>query len=141
MDMKIHTFLFSLGLSTLCPAENGRESEFPLISGHYEVVGRRCDSEKLFSGTITIDETKPNVFTVTRIIDGKTSLGSGQVESVTPDKIPVLRIRFVENGENMEGTFQWRADLDNDGRLSGYVFPKGYQGKKPGLEALFAKKG
>ncbi len=95
---------------------------------------------ELFMGTITIEEIKPNQFIVTRLIEGKTVIGSGKVEFVTPDKIPVFRIHFVENGADMEGTFLYRADLDNDGRLSGYVYTKGYTGKKPGLEALFAIK-
>lgn len=116
------------------------ESDYPLIAGHYEVIGRQCESGKLFTGSIIIEEVNPNVFVVTRVIYGKTIKGSGQVEFATPDKIPVFRIHFVENGKDMEGTFLWRGDLDNDGRISGYVYPKGYQGKKPGLESLFAEK-
>jgi hypothetical protein len=116
------------------------ESDYPLIAGHYEVIGRRCESGKLFTGSISIDEVSPNVFTVTRVIDGKTIKGSGQVEFATSDKIPVFRIHFVEDGTDMEGTLLWRGDLDNDGRISGYLYPKGYKGEKPGLEALFAKK-
>ena len=116
------------------------ESDYPLIAGHYEVIGRRCESGKLFTGSISIDEVSPNVFNVTRVIDGKIIKGSGQVEFATSDKIPVFRIHFVEDGTDMEGTLLWRGDLDNDGRISGYLYPKGYKGEKPGLEALFAKK-
>lgn len=129
-------FLFTL----TCRGDDEWESDYPLIAGHYEVIGRRCESGKLFAGTITIKEATQNVFIVTRTIDGKAIVGSGKVGFATPDKIPVFRIRFVENGLDMEGTFIWRGDLDNDGRVSGYVFNKGHQGKRPGVEALFAKK-
>jgi hypothetical protein len=129
-----------LVLTSLVWGTDEWESDYPLIAGDYEVIGRRCESGKLFAGRITIDEVSPNVFTVTRLIDGRTTKGSGQVEFATPDQIPVFRIHFVEDGMDMEGTLLWRGDLDNDGRFSGYVYPKGYQGKKPGIEALFAAK-
>lgn len=116
------------------------ESDYPNIAGHYEVIGRRCESGILFTGSTTIDEVRPNVFVVTRVIDGKTIKANGEVDLATPDRIPVFRIYFVENGTDMEGTLLWRGDLDNDGRISGYIYPKGYTGKKPGLEALFARK-
>jgi hypothetical protein len=129
-----------IAISAVCSAANERESDYPLIAGQYEVIGRKCETGLLFAGTITIVETNPNVFLVTRIIDGKKIIGSGKVEFATLDEIPVFRVRFVENGNEFEGTFLWRGDLDNDGRISGYVYTKGYKGKKPGLEALFSKK-
>ena len=132
--------LIFVAISVVCSAANEWESDYPLIGGRYEVVGRSCESGELFAGTITIDEPRPGRFVVTRIIDGKKIIGSGRVEFATPDKIPVFRVRFVENGKEFEGTFQWRGDLDNDGRISGYVYCKGYEGKKPGLETLFAEK-
>lgn len=139
--MKTRLFLiFTLMLTCISHGEDQWESDYPLIAGRYEVVGRQSESGKLFSGAIVIKETKPNQFVVTRVIDGKTITGSGQVEFTTPDKIPVFRMRFNEDGAKMEGTFIWRGDLDNDGRISGYVCRKGYNGKKPGLEALFAIK-
>ena len=128
------------GLTALCYAGEEWESDYPVISGQYEVIGRRCESGDLFAGTIAIREDRPNVFVVTRIVGGNKIVGSGKIEFVTPDKIPVFRMRFVENGTEFEGTFLWRGDLDNDGRISGYVYTKGYKGKKPGIEALFAKK-
>lgn len=137
--MKFYTSIWIV-LTSICSGADEWESDYPLIAGHYEVIGKQCESGKLFTGSINIEEVKPNVFVVTRIIDSKTVTGSGQVEYVTSDKIPVLRVHFIEGGAEMEGTFLWRGDLDNDGRISGYVYPKGYHGKKPGLEALFARK-
>ena len=135
--------LAALYLSLVVPAlyaNNEWESELPTLTGKYEIIGRRCDSDKLYTGRITIEEKRPNEFTVTRVIGTKTTVGSGKVEWATPDKIKVFRIRFQEDGKDMGGTFLWRSDLDNDGRISGYVYPIGYRGVKPGLEALFAEK-
>ena len=139
MNMKLYTAILVV-LTSICCGADEWESDYPLIAGHYEVIGKQCESGKLFTGSITIDEVRPNVFVVTRIIDGKAITGSGQVETITSDKIQVFRVHFSEGGIDMEGTFLWRGDLDNDGRISGYTYPKGYQGKKPGLEALFARK-
>ena len=129
-----------LFLTVFGHAEDDWESDYPLIAGHYELIGRRCESGNLFAGTIIISEVRPNVFTVTRIVAGKTIFGSGKVETTTPDKILIFRMQFNEDGNEMEGSFLWRCDLDNYGRISGYVYPKKYKGEKPGLEALFAKK-
>jgi hypothetical protein len=129
-----------LVLGMISRASDEWESEHPLISGQYDVIGKRCESGILYSGTITIHEAKPNVFVVTRLIDGLKIIGSGKVDHVTPDKIPVFRMNFVENGEEFEGTLLWCGDLDNEGRISGYICTKGYQGMEPGLEALFATK-
>ena len=139
MNTKLCALILLL-LTFVCRADDEWESDYPLIAGHYEVIGKRCESGQLFAGTIIIAEVRPNVFTVTRIVDGKTIVGSGKVEVATPDKIPVFRMRFTENGNDIEGSFLWRGDLDNDGRISGYVYPKDYKGMKPGLEALIAKK-
>lgn len=126
--------------SAIHAVANEWKSDYPLIAGHYEVIGQKCETRVLFAGTIIIDETGPNLFVVTRIIEGNKIIGSGKVEFATADKIPVFRIRFVENGAEFEGTFLWRGDLDNYGRISGHVYTKGYEGDRPGLEALFAKR-
>ncbi len=79
----------------------------------------------------------PNIAGQYEVIGRRCESGTLYMGRVT---IPVFRIYFVEDGTDMEGTFLWRSDLDNDGRISGYIYPKGYTGKKPGLEALFARK-
>jgi hypothetical protein len=64
--------------------------------------------------------------------------GTGQVETATADRIRVLRVRFIENGESYEAAYLVGGDLDNYGRLTGYVYLKNGKTKKPGLEAWFS---
>ena len=120
-----------------CGAES-RESDHLILAGDYDLIGREFDSDVLFAGKMPIQEITPNKFTVVRTIDGKKIAGEGRVDRATRDNIPVFRITFLENGKQMIGTFIWRSDLDNHGRLSGYVHPIDYRGAKPGLEALFS---
>jgi len=139
--MKFIFYMLVLSLITsVCHAGEEWESDYPLIAGEYEVIGKRMETGKLFSGSITIKEEKPNVFVVVRVIDGKKITGSGNIELSGSEKTPIFRMRFVENGTAFEGTFLWQSDLDNYGRISGYVYTKDYQGKTPGLESLFAKR-
>lgn len=138
--MKHFAFLF-LFLTTFCFGADEWESDYPLLAGNYQIIGQQHESGKLYSGTIIIEEIQPNHFTVKRTIDGKTVTGTGKVVPATSDKASVFRITFTEDDTEMEGTLLWRSDLDNDGRISGYIYPKGYKGDKPGLLALFAKKG
>lgn len=119
--------------------ETPQDDEWPLIAGMYEVIGRECGADRTYSGTVTIVEDGDG-FVVTRTIDGGTVKGSGRVESAGPDRTPVFRMRFHRDGTDYVGTFLFGADLDNDGRLSGYVVPEGYRGERPGKEVLFAWK-
>ena len=115
------------------------ESEWPIIAGEYEVIGRLWESDKTYAGTVSIVEVEDG-FRVTRRVGGTEVIGSGKVEFVTPDRLRVFRMRFVEEGKEMLGTFIFGPDLDNDGRLSGYVVPVGYRGDRPGKEVLFTFK-
>jgi len=43
----------------------------------------------------------------------------------------------MEENKSYEATYLIDSDLDNYGRLTGYLYIKGTETKKPGLEALF----
>jgi len=130
-------FLLAAGISHA--ADQQVESDWPFIAGDYEVIGRACASDVTYCGYILIRE-EGGKFIVTRRLAGKEVVGRGSVEFVTPDKIPVFRIRFKEDGVEYIGTYSLNTDLDNDGRLSGYVTPLGYSGPRPGKEVMFALK-
>jgi hypothetical protein len=63
--------------------------------------------------------------------------GIGRVETATPDKIKVLKVHFRSGDRDYEATYLIGSDLDNHGRLTGYVYLKGGKTRTPGLEALF----
>jgi hypothetical protein len=115
------------------------ESPWPFLVGEYEVIGRVCDSNVTYSGSVSI-RAEGGDFIVTRNVAGKEIIGRGLVESITPDKISIFRVTFAEDGIQYVVTYLLGTDLDNDGRLSGYVLPLGYSGLRPGKEALFALK-
>ncbi len=130
----------------VCPAQE----EDPLVSfvqGKYEVVGRRALSSATYSGTISVHAQSDGKLEIVRTIPGEAQVtGSGRIESAM-DGVKVLKIRFRQENMIYEGVFMIHSDMDNYGRLSGYVFPKEkYDGKtlkpikqvdKPGIEAWF----
>lgn len=112
------------------------EPLYDFLSGSYHVIGRLPDSNQLYSGKV---ELKPsgNQLEVVRLIEGHRVKGIGKIETATPDKIRVLRVHFRSKDKDYEATYLIGSDLDNYGRLTGYVYLKEGETIKPGLEALF----
>ena len=107
------------------------------LIGKYVVIGRKPDSDQVYQGTLSI-QLKADSLIVTRIIENSIVQGTAAIEQATADRIPVLRIRFIENNRQYEGTFLISSDLDNYPRLTGYIYLKNNTTKKVGLEAWFA---
>jgi hypothetical protein len=108
------------------------------LTGKYVLVGRKPDSEATYTGRVILKQ-RGNEFDVVRIIGKQTVNGTASFDTVTPDKIPVLRMRFQFDGQPFDATYLWRGDLSNYARLTGYVYsPDNNKTKFPGLEALFA---
>lgn len=113
------------------------ESTAGFLVGNYFLVGKKPDSEATYSGRVVLTQ-HGDKFDVTRMINGQTVHGTAFFETATPDKIPVLRMRFQFEGETCEATYLWQGDLDNYARLTGYVYsPTKNKTKLPGLEVLF----
>ena len=117
-------------------AENDTDFLYDFLKGSYELVGRWPDSNKTYSGKIVLEKDHGN-FRVVRLINGKKITGMGKIETATPDKVKVLRIRFKQDEREYEGTYLIGSDLDNYGRLTGYLYLKNGKTKQPGLEAFF----
>ncbi len=118
----------------------GKDSDLTLqfLAGKYTLIGKKPDSNKTYHGTIVFsytDEAKELSFT--RYIKGKKTKGIAKIEKALAGEAEVLRLRFKENRKEYEGTFLWRSDLDNYGRLSGFIYQKNGGTNKPGLEAYF----
>jgi hypothetical protein len=117
-------------------AENDTDFLYDFLRGSYELVGRWPDSNKTYSGKIVLEKDHGH-FRVVRLINGKKITGIGKIETATPDKVKVLRIRFKQDEREYEGTYLIGSDLDNYGRLTGYLYLKSGKTKQPGLEAFF----
>lgn len=126
------------------------QEEDPLVAfvqGTYDVVGRKALSNSTYSGRLTVKAKADGKLEIVRSILGEAHVtGSGRIESAV-DGVKVLKIGFRQENTVYEGTFLIHSDLDNFGRLSGYVYPtERYEGKilkpmkqvdKPGIEAWF----
>ena len=131
--MKRFLFLITLFSLPILAQDESPLQEF--MVGHYVIIGRYPDSEKTYSGTMTIESVKDG-YVITREINGKKISGKGKWDKVTADKIPVLTIQFAENGDPYAGMFLIKSDLDNYARATGVFWKK--DNKKPGLEAWFS---
>ncbi|MGE5839316.1 MAG: hypothetical protein ACM34H_05230 [Deltaproteobacteria bacterium] len=112
------------------------EPLYDFLCGSYHVIGRLPDSNQLYSGKIEF-RLSGNQLEVVRLIGGHRVRGIGKIETATSDKIKVLRVHFRSKDKDYEATYLIGSDLDNHGRLTGYVYVKGGGTKVPGLEALF----
>lgn len=110
------------------------------LTGHYVIIGQKPDSALTYHGTLSLELNKDNL-TIVRNIDNTIVKGTATIDSVTADQISVLRIQFNENNKDYEGTFLISSDLDNYGRLTGYIYLKDNSTQNVGLEAWFADYG
>lgn len=123
--------------SILLFSENlDEKSLYDYFSGTYWLIGKKVDSNETYSGKIHLI-TKGTYLEVKRIINGIEIKGTGKIEYLVYENIPVLRIRFKEKGIEYEGEFIWSSDFDNYPRISGYIKIKGKETNNPGLEVFF----
>lgn len=109
---------------------------YRFLKGSYEIIGRRPDSNDTYTGKVVLRKTDGHL-RVTRYINSQEIEGTGKIETTTCDKVKVLRVSFIEKGQAYEVTYLINSDLDNYGRLTGYVYQKEGKTKQVGLEALF----
>ena len=117
--------------------EKNGEFYYGFLDGSYEVIGRYPDSHQTYTGKIIFNKSGESL-EIIRKINNKTVKGIGKIETASADKINVLRVRFTENSKEYEATYLITTDLDNYGRLSGYIYLKDGGTTAPGLEALFS---
>jgi hypothetical protein len=119
----------------------GSDADVEFLYGHlqgtYILIGKAPDSNMTYHGTMELIK-KENGLKVVRAISGKTVTGKGKIEHVTADKTQVLRVRFSENKKQYEATYVISSDLDNYGRLTGYLYEQDGKTELPGFEALFS---
>ncbi len=122
----------------LAQEEDELASTLGFLTGDYILIGRKISSDETYTGRIRFFyNEKGRCLDMKRTIAGHTVTGTARMELVLGGDAQVLRLSFREKGIEYEGTFLWRGDLDNFGRLSGFIYIKGTQPDKPGLEAYF----
>ena len=140
-DMRIQYFVIIAVICLSCLAwakdvSSKNEFLYQFLQGTYELIGRVPDSSKTYTGKVVLRKSD-DYFEVIRRIEGKEIKGTGKIETATADKIKILRIRFTDENTSYEATYLIDSDLDNYGRLTGYLYIKEEGTKIPGLEALF----
>lgn len=119
-------------------AGQAADSDLNYLAGSYVVVGKHADSEKTYTGRMTVSLTE-QVLKIVRVVNGRSTEATGTMDVATPDRIPVLRISFQQHGKLHQQTCMVSNDLDNYPRVSCYVHRKFT--KKVGLEAWFSDHG
>ena len=139
-SLLIAVVLLVTGGATRCPAADqppDAESLRGFMVGDYDLIGRRPDSAKTYTGRITL-RLVGEALQATRTIGGVISQAVLRFDTIAgADRIPVLRMRFTLGGVTHEAIYQWRSDPDNYPRFTGLVYRPGNQTKRPGLEAWF----
>lgn len=105
-------------------------------TGKYILIGKAIDSDRTYLGKVKISADGDSL-SVIRTIDGNIITGHAAIEPVLNGDAKVLRIRFSDNGEKFEETCLFRGDLDNNSRISCYLYNPGSATQNPGLEAMF----
>jgi hypothetical protein len=143
LDMKIYYSVITLILITISTAwaqghGNSDEIDFlyGFLEGSYHLIGRLPDSNTTYTGKVVLRK-RDEKLEVICMIEGKEIRGVGRIETVTADKIKVLRIQYTDENKSYEATYLIDSDLDNYARLTGYLYLKQGGTKIPGLEALF----
>jgi hypothetical protein len=107
------------------------------LIGKYLLIGKAIDSQETYQGKMEIYSDK-DLLRIKRSINGTVVYGTAAIERAEmADGAEVLRLRFNENGMDVEEACLMRVDLDNYARISCYLYYPGKGTDAPGLEAMF----
>lgn len=128
----------SLILLLLFSAFTHAEEDFleMMVQGKYLIVGKAIDSEKTYIGKISIVKDK-DTLQVIRTIDDLQVTGSAAIETAIGGDAKVLRIRFKEQEKKYEETCMVSSDLDNNARISCYLYQPNVTTNDPGFEVFY----
>lgn len=92
------------------------------VEGDYAVMGtpnpRDPDGDGAYVGWMRLTAEGPELI-ARRCVGGRVQDGTGRVESVTADHIPVVILSFVSGPDKVEVRYQVHGDLSNYALLSG----------------------
>lgn len=125
-------------ISTAALASDSHENFLAhFISGRYHLIGKALNSQETYYGKATLTTHKKNKLVIQKIIAGKTIVGSDAIEKTSLSNAFVLRIRFSEKNKPFEETCMISSDLDNQARITCYLYQPDVSTKNPGFEAYF----
>ena len=107
-----------------------------MVQGKYLIVGKAIDSEKTYFGKLSIFKDK-GTLQVIRTIDDRQVSGNASIESAIGGDAKVLRIRFKEQEKSYEETCMVSSDLDNNARISCYLYQPNIKTNDPGFEVFY----
>ncbi|WP_440224780.1 hypothetical protein ACQQ2N_05980 [Dokdonella sp. MW10] len=106
------------------------QDEPPGLTGHYAVIGRHATTHQPYAGTLAI-ETGADAFVLVRTIGSRRVEGEAWLEHCSPDRFPVLRVRYATTPTPAGMSCFLRFDGDNPTRASFTTYDGG------GLEAWY----
>lgn len=115
------------------------QDDFPdaaFFVGTYRLIGKALEKEEAFLGRVVL-RTDGDALVAERTVGDSTISGTWALEYALGEEMRVVRMRFGEGGNRLEGTYQWSVDFDNYPRLSGYVYRPHERTEDPGMEVLF----
>ena len=122
--------------ATVFAQESPKEDLYNFLSGKYLLIGQRPDSKTTYAGSVLLKNSRDSL-EVSRTMNGMLTRGTGRITEATADKVQVLEVRFTDGKLGYVATYMIHSDLDNYGRLTGYLYLQDGTTKSPGLEALF----
>lgn len=128
-------------LPLMSHAENAKTEFLQMfVVGNYDIVGKAKNPEKAYYGKVNITVDNKQLL-VKRHINGKEIIGKGNIETAAGGDVNVLRIRYLENNQNIEQTCLVHSDLNNYARISCYVYEEKNTAGNLGMEAWFHAEG
>ncbi|MBN1446416.1 MAG: hypothetical protein JXA28_00695 [Bacteroidetes bacterium] len=115
------------------------QDEFPDASffvGSYRLIGKVLECEEAFLGRVVL-RIDGEALVAERTVGDSILMGTWALEYALGEEMRVVRMRFGEGENRLEGTYQWSVDFDNYPRLSGYVYRPQVRTDDPGMEVLF----
>lgn len=107
------------------------------IVGNYTVIAQEPDSNKTYSGTLSIATTRNNLIRIVEKMPNKSlRIWQGQIRDASPGEGCVLEVK----SKHLSMTCLVSTDLDNYARLTCLTKGISSRTKKPGLLALFPVK-
>lgn len=93
----------------------------PGLIGKYEIVGKDEATGRTYSGALAIAVVN-GAYALTRTVKGRTLKGKAWVESCSPDKFQILRVRYDSKPKPIDFLCHLRFDGDNFIRTSCTTF-------------------